>query len=106
MSHCPFTNLSTWLEAGRLTERRNSVLRMWAGQEAVNLIAENTTLRLELLTARMVAAEAVERLEQEARTVRRKRLAAELRKRIGKEPEQESAESPQDVRKRPESGND
>lgn len=74
------------LEAGRLTERRNSVLRAWAGEDAVNVMAENTILRLELLAARMAAAEAVEALEKEVRTVRGKRLAAELRRRLSEGP--------------------
>lgn len=65
-------------EAGRLTLRRNAVLRMWAGQPAVDRALENDQLRVELLRTGMVARRAVKTLEDTARTQRDRRLAAEL----------------------------
>jgi hypothetical protein len=88
------------LEAGRRTERRDSVLRMWAGQEAVDVAAENRRLRVELLAIRMVVADAIDALERDTKTVRAKRHAAILRERLSAADDlAESAESPQEVRK-------
>lgn len=66
------------LEAGRLTRRRNSVLRAWAGQAAVDLARDNENLRIELLRVRVAAHRAVDALASEARTKRIERLALEL----------------------------
>lgn len=66
------------LDAGRLTMRRNAVLRAWAGETAVDRARENAELRVELATARHIAQRAVDALADAARSKRARTLAATL----------------------------
>jgi hypothetical protein len=66
-------------EAGRLTQRRNSVLRTWAGEASVDRARENKKLRRDLLQTGIVARRAIDALANESRTVRAERLVIELR---------------------------
>jgi hypothetical protein len=70
------------LNVGRLTQRRNSVLRTWVGKAAVDRAAENDRLRFELLNARLLARLAIDGLREAARTKRAERLAVQLDSRL------------------------
>jgi hypothetical protein len=65
-------------EAGRRTRKRNSVLRTWAGQPAIDRARENTQLRRELLRTQMIAIQAIRALSGAARTKGVERLAIAL----------------------------
>ena len=81
-------------ESGRLTERRNAVLRMWAGEPAMDLLKQNSDLRLELLTARQVATSAIDALSSMARAKKAVQFAESLRAQLG---EFEEEAKPADV---------
>lgn len=66
------------LDVGRLTQRRNATLRAWAGEAAVDTARENAQLHVELLSTRLVARKALDTLTEIARTLKVRRLIAEL----------------------------
>lgn len=62
-------------EAGRLTRRRNAVLREWAGADALAVVAENRRLRVELLGLYSALEQVLPAISEELLARRTKRAA-------------------------------